>query len=203
MPTKTKKKPFSKIKLDEAYRLLGLTSLTPWSLTFTPVEPSAFLQTLLSRLQDGFDVQRSEEGRKLIIDSVFLEAIHNFPRLKIWKGSKLEGELTTGAADYLITAKRGYVAIPFLCVAEAKKDDFEQGLAQCLVEMQACQWNNHKDKKEIDIYGIVTNAEGWKFYKLTTQQEVYGTELYAFRNLSDVLGILQILLSDCDRHLDD
>lgn len=30
-------------------------------------------------------------------------------------------------------------AIQKLCVAEAQKDDFEQGLAQCLVEMQACQ----------------------------------------------------------------
>ena len=27
-----------------------------------------------------------------------------------------------------------------MCVIEAKKDDFEQGAAQCLVEMQACQW---------------------------------------------------------------
>jgi hypothetical protein len=203
MATPTKKKPFSKIKLDEAYRLLNLTTLQAWPIAFTSLAPSDFLQSLLSRLQSGFDVQRSEEGRKLIIDSVLLEVIHSFPRLKIWKGPKLEGEATTGAADYLITAQRNYVATPFLCVAEAKKDDFEQGLAQCLVEMQACQWNNHTNNHDIDIFGIVTNAEGWKFYKLTPQNIVYETELYAFRNLPDVLGILSVLFSHCDRYLVD
>jgi hypothetical protein len=201
MSTPPKKKPFSKFKLDEAYRLLNLTTLQPWSIAITPIDPSDFLQSLLSRLQEGFDIQRSEEGRKLIIDSVLLEVIHSFPRLKIWKGPKLEGETATGAADYLITAKRAYVATPFLCVVEAKKDDFEQGLAQCLVEMQACQWNNQNTDRDIDIFGIVTNAEGWKFYKLTSKKVVYETELYAFRNLPDVLSILSSIFTDCDRHI--
>jgi hypothetical protein len=207
MSSSIKKKPFSRFKLDEAYQLLKLTTLEPWPIVAPSLVPSDFLNSLLTRLQSGFDIQRSEEGRKLIIDSILLEVIHNFPQLKIWKGPKLEGETATGAADYLITAKRDYVATPFLCVAEAKKDDFEQGLAQCLVEMKACQWNNlsRNDDRDrihpIDIFGIVTNAEGWKFYKLTTQNQVYETELYAFRNLPDVLGILTVLLTDCDRYL--
>lgn len=200
MSSSIKKKPFSKFKLDEAYQLLNLTTLHPWAIDITPIAPSDFLQALLSRLQEGFDIQRSAEGRKLIIDSILLEVIHGFPNLKVWKGSKLEGEMATGAADYLITAKRAYVAAPFLCVVEAKKDDFEQGLAQCLVEMQACQWNNRKGDRDIDIFGIVTNAEGWKFYKLTPKKVVYETELYAFRNLPDVLGILSSIFRDCDRH---
>jgi hypothetical protein len=49
---------------------------------------------------------------------------------------------------------------------EAKKDDFGQGLAQCLVEMQACQWRNTQINKKIDVFGIVTNGDTWKAYKL-------------------------------------
>jgi hypothetical protein len=55
----------------------------------------------------------------------------------------------------------------------AKKDDFEQGLAQCLVEMQACQWQNHQVSHDADILGIVTNGEGWQFYKLLLTGVVY------------------------------
>jgi len=35
-----------------------------------------------------------------------------------------------------------------------------QETAECLVEMQACQWINQRDGKDFAIYGIVTNGEG-------------------------------------------
>jgi hypothetical protein len=51
-------------------------------------------------------------------------------------------ETTRGGVDYLVAVRREMPAVPFLCVAEAKKDDFAQGTAQCLVEMQACCESN-------------------------------------------------------------
>jgi hypothetical protein len=56
--------------------------------------------------------------------------LEGFERLKVWKGAYLEGEKTCGNADYLIAERRGYLEAPFVCVVEAKKDDFEQGTAQ-------------------------------------------------------------------------
>jgi hypothetical protein len=161
---------------------LGRLSVTRWSLLV-------------------FDLKRSEEGKKIIIDLVFVEALQLFPSLKAWKGEKLESETAKGAADYLITRNIDYAEAPMLCVAEAKKDDFDQGLAQCLVEMQACQWTNQQIGKTIEVFGIVTNAEGWKFYKLATDNRVYETELYAFRNLPEILGALKLIFEICDRNL--
>ena len=66
-----------------------------------------------------------------------LEAVLSFPRLKVWKGANLESDELQGAADYLISEDKAYLDIPFICIVEAKRDDFYQGLAQCLVEMQA------------------------------------------------------------------
>jgi hypothetical protein len=54
----------------------------------------------------------------------------------------------------------------------AKKNDFEKGLAQYLVEMKACRFHN-KNLQHIDIYGIVTNSLTWRFYKFTVTNEVY------------------------------
>ena len=131
----------------------------------------------------------------------FIEALQIFPNLKIWKGETLESETAHGAADYLITENFDYAEAPMLCVAEAKKDDFEQGLAQCLVEMQACQWTNQKVGKTIDIFGIVTNGEGWKFYKLTPDNQVYGTLLYTFLDLSEIFGVLNTIFQSCQQNL--
>lgn len=139
--------------------------------------------------------------KKIIIDLVFVEALQAFSKLKIWKGEALESEIARGTADYLVTENFDYSEAPMLCVAEAKKDDFDQGLAQCLVEMQACQWMNQKVGRAIEVFGIVTNGEGWKFYRLTLDNQVYETQLYAFRDLPEILGALALIFKTCEDNL--
>ncbi len=197
---KPAKKPFSKFTLKEAYQLLSLKRLQLWTIEFTPIPASADFQTQYQRFQ-VFDLKHSEEGKKIIIDLVFVEALQPFSRLKIWKGERLESDTAQGSADYLITENFDYAEAPLLCVAEAKKDDFEQGLAQCLVEMQACQWTNRRLNLENDIFGIVTNGEGWKFYKLTPDNQVYETILYALGDLPDLIGILHVIFTACEQTL--
>ena len=85
----------------------------------------------------------------------------------MWKGAALESDTLIGTADYLIAPKRAYLAYPLLCVTEAKRDDFEQGRTQCVAEMIACRDNNHREAFDTDVYGIVSNGQGWQFYKLT------------------------------------
>lgn len=199
---KNSKLPFSKFRLEDAYRALNLRRLMLWENPhIEPRQPSTIFQSYLKRLQESFDLERSEESKKLIIDLIFVEATTDFPNLKVWKGGALESAIARGNADYLITENIGYISTPMLCVVEAKKDDFEQGLAQCLVEMQACQWNNQNDGRSIEVFGIVTNGEGWKFYKLTPENQVYETPLYALENLPKILGLLHQIFQDCDRNL--
>ncbi len=50
--------------------------------------------------------------------------------MKIWKGAQLTDETASGYVDYLVAQRKRYLEAPFLCIVEAKKDDFEQGLAQ-------------------------------------------------------------------------
>ncbi len=195
------KKPFSKFSLDDAYRALNIRRLHPWNLDSEVIQPSVIFQTYLKRIQRSFDLTRSEDSKKLIVDLIFIEAIEPFPNLKVWKGGRLESDIAKGAADYLITENMGYIASPMLCVVEAKKDDFEQGLAQCLIEMQACQWNNQQAGRSIDILGIVTNGDSWQFYKLTMENQVYETPRHDLINLPIILGILNRIFQDCDKVL--
>jgi hypothetical protein len=194
---KTKKRNFSSFRYGDAFKQVGLTELLPWEISFNSHLPSDFFRERLVRLRSTFDLQNCEDSKKLLIDAICEEAMYGVAGLKIWKGADLESDTVTGFADYLVAAHRAYLETPFFCVVEAKKDDFDQGLAQCLVEMQACQWCNQQVGRTIDVFGVVTNGEGWKFYKLAIDGVGYGTMLYGIQDVAEVLGVLRRIFLDC------
>lgn len=198
--TQQRKKPFSSFTYKEAFKHLGVTQLNRWTIEAEPVPISDFFRQRLERLQ-RFDLESLEVSKTLLIDAICEEGLEGFERLKVWKGAYLEGESVCGNVDYLIAERRAYLEAPFVCVIEAKKDDFEQGAAQCLVEMQTCQWVNQQLGKLITIYGIVTNGEGWKFYRLTVNGEVSESLLYGIGEMSILLGLLRALLQQCEQNL--
>jgi hypothetical protein len=198
--TQQRKKPFSSFSYREAFKHLGITELKRWSMKAEPVPISDFFQQRLERLQ-RFDLESLELSKTLLIDAICEEGLEGFDRLKVWKGAYLEGEDVCGNADYLIAERRAYLEAPFVCVIEAKKDNFEQGAAQCLVEMQTCQAICQQLGKPIDIYGIVTNGEGWKFYRLAGNREVSESLLYGIGEMSILLGLLRSIFQDCARNL--
>ena len=194
-----KRKNFSSFTLPEAYKHLHITELRPWTIDAAPRSPSDFFHERLRRLQARFDLRYCEKSKELTIDAFCEEAMEGLERLKIWKGAQLQSERSAGTVDYLVAERRDYLDTPFLCIVEAKKDDFEQGLAQCLVEMKACQECNAE--RAIDILGIVTNGEGWRFYRLTTNGEVCETALYSNRDGDLLLGVLHELFRQCQAYL--
>ena len=59
-----------------------------------------------------------------------------------------------------------------ICIVEAKKDDMEQGLAQCLLGCEVVS----ELEKTTTVYGIVTYYEMWRLTK-TTDEAIYKEEL--------------------------
>jgi hypothetical protein len=198
---KSKKKNFSSFNYVAAFKQLNLTDLIHWEIETEPVEPSPFFEERLRRLEQTFNLQGYEESKKLRIDAICEEAIITSPSLRIWKGPQLESDILAGYVDYLVAERKRYLDVPLLCIIEAKKDDFEQGLAQCLVEMQACQWQNRQSDREIDVLGIVTNGEGWQFYRLTPIGEGYETPLYSVGDMKLLLGRLRHIFRLCEQNL--
>jgi hypothetical protein len=196
-----RKKSFSSFTYKEAFKQLGISELKRWSLEAEPLPISDFFRQRLDRLQ-RFDLESLEVSKTLLIDAICEEGLEGFERLKVWKGAYLEGEKTCGNTDYLIAERRGYLEAPYVCAIEAKKDDFEQGAAQCLVEMQACQWVNRQLGKDLTIYGIVTNGEGWKFYRLEPNGIGWESLLHGIGEMSILLGLLRVFFGLCELNLD-
>lgn len=196
-----KKQNFSSFTLTTAYQHIGLERLQPWTIPDQPVSPTPFFAERLRRLQTRFDLRYCEKSKELLIDAFCEEALEGIDSLKIWKGAKLDSETTTGNVDYLVAPHKDYLDLPFLCIVEAKKDNFEQGLAQCLVEMKACQEQNRAHGQATDVFGIVTNGEGWRFYQLQPNNQVQETALYSTKDPELLLGVLRSLFTLCQEQL--
>jgi hypothetical protein len=193
------KKSFSQFTLDEALESVGLENLIPWQPGAGEKAPSAYFTENLRRLE-AFDLLRSEGAKTLLVDAFFEEAIQPYVRLKIFKEATLRGEIAAGIVDYLVAARRLVASPPLLCVVEAKKDNFEKGLAQCLVEMQACAESSSDAGA---VYGIVTNGQGWQFYRRVSDGRVFETGLFTSANTEQLLGMLDWLFARCTEQLEE
>jgi len=195
------RKRFSSFTLAEALELIKINQFQEWRPDVKTVTPSAFYQATYHKLKIHFDLSLSEAAKSLLIDAILLEAITPFEQLKIWKEASLKTDNLIGTLDYLIAQQGKIYKEPLLCIVEAKKDDFEKGLAQCLVEMYAC--HQYNQNMQNNIYGIITNASVWRFYQFSTQQQVYESPVYAETQLEIVLGVLQFILEDCAKTVNE
>jgi len=104
-----------------------------------------------------------------IIRPILNVAIKNYKHLKIWSHVPYnvdEKQGLVGEPDYLIAPKTKYgtMAMPSLCVIEAKKDDFNGGWTQALSEMVASSLLG------VNVcYGIVTTGKIWEFGQLESR----------------------------------
>ena len=193
-------KEFSRFTLTEALALLKLDTLGEWIPEVERIEPSAFHLERMQRLK-VFDTSLSEMAKQLLIEAVFEEALQTFPAFKVFKIVPLKSEAAGGFVDYLIALNRTLPQAPFLCVAEAKKDDFERGLAQCLAELHVCAEKNAAEGHAVPLYGIISNGQGWQFCRRALDGSVVVTSLYALTDLPHLLGILRSIFTAIQTNL--
>ncbi len=194
------KRKYTDLTIRDAMLIVPAREFTTWDVTSAPVEPGVYLREAIVRL-DYFDLVGSEAAKLLLIDAVLLEILPRHGRLKAWKGEPIETDTLTGFVDYLIAPKRAYLEAPLLCIVEAKKDDFESGEIQCVAEMAACRWNNTRAGIIADVYGMVSNGDGWQFYALRTDNTIHKSRLFAIGLLPELLGVVDAICAECARHV--
>ncbi len=104
-----------------------------------------------------------------------------------------------GACDFLISLDRnqGFLTAPLISVVEAKNDNVNNGLGQCIAEMIAAQiFNTNKGRDIKIIYGFVTNGLNWKLLKLIDNQVFIeqSERAYGVENVGELLGIMLEML---------
>jgi hypothetical protein len=189
---------FTAEKLKEQF---GVTQTFETGL-FSEVEailPSQILKETIAYNVNFAILQGSEKARsEFIIAPILLEIKKKAEgKISLFSGVKFDVDKNNkldGICDFLIS-RSSYQAVleaPVVVAVEAKRQDFEKGIAQCAAEMIASLiFNERKGTKVKVIYGCVTTGDVWRFLMLK-ENKIY-VDSVAFdvnEDLGRILGIL-------------
>lgn len=164
-------------------------------LTAQAVVPTApFLQELAFSLE-YIDVYTSEAARtEAIIFPILREVYKTYhEHYSFWIQKPIVfNDKLSGVPDYVVATRsalgKTVLEQPLVIIAEAKKNDFEQGWGQCLVELVAAQKIN--GTTEVPIYGIVTDGKLWEFGSLQYATFTKNNESFTVDHLPVLFGVL-------------
>ena len=169
---------------------------------FIPEIPLLAIDDLLVReLEEGLPLvlaRGSEKARSEWIISPVITAVRRFlnRQISLFCGEDftVEPELgLNGICDFLISRSPVQLEIeaPVVMMVEAKKENLNGGLGQCLAEMIAAQKFNQKNQNPIaTIYGVVTSGTAWKFLKLEGQDATIDITEYPLNPVEQIFSFL-------------
>jgi hypothetical protein len=177
------------IEISESPNLFG---------TVPAVAPSEILRTLLTSYIPLAEAIGTEKAKSEFIVAPILAELRSLARQQISLFSGLEfnvneGEGLTGRCDFIISASPLQLSLtsPILMMVEAKNDNINDGLGQCMAEMVAAQRFNQQEGNETTaIYGCVTTGSIWRFLKLEDKHIWVDDTQYVIQMPEVVLGIL-------------
>ncbi|MCY7392328.1 MAG: hypothetical protein LH647_12845 [Leptolyngbyaceae cyanobacterium CAN_BIN12] len=170
--------------------------------TVQPIPASDWLTETLSISQklgvrSGTEKARSE----FIIVPILLELERRNPnQFMIYSGKSMDVDKSkglNGECDFILSKGEAtrVIQAPIFSLVEAKKQDIDLGLGQCVAQMiGATLFNQQRENNVQTIYGCVTTAEVWQFLKLNNQQLTIDSHLYSLNELEMILGIFQTIL---------
>ncbi|MBH8561951.1 hypothetical protein I8748_07155 [Nostoc sp. CENA67] len=145
----------------------------------------------------------SEKSRsEMIIAPILLELKRLYPeKVSLFSGKDFNVDIEkglTGYCHFLISRspEQLFITSPVITVVEAKNENIEAGLGQCMAEMIASQiFNQQKGKQVNQIFGAVTTGSNWKFMQLTGTTIEVDLNEYFLNQVGKILGILSLGLN--------
>ena len=162
-----------------------------------PMAPSELLTALLARnipLATAIGTEKAKS--EMIVANVLVELRGQLEhRISLFSGIDFNVDEVglTGVCDFLISLSPVQFGLeaPVIVLVEAKNDNLEVGLGQCVAEMVAAQRFNVEKGNEISrIYGATTTGVLWRFLRLEGKQLHIDMSVYQIERCDKVLGIL-------------
>lgn len=197
---------FSEFTLETAVRSLGV-SIREADL-FPDLAPAVVPDWLPSWLARGSRLALiSEKARSEFIVVPILLAAKELcgGRLAIYSGQRLDVDAArglTGECDFILAVGPSVPPLraPIAAVVEAKKNDVEGGLGQCIAQMVAAQDFGAAFRGTARVYGCVTTGEAWQFLRLSQEVVELDRRRFYLDNLAGVLGSIAAIVSEAEGH---
>jgi hypothetical protein len=166
-----------------------------------PLPVSAWLSETLARGRGVALV--SEKARSEFIVAPILLALRELSgqRVAILSGQRLDVDPSrrlVGECDFLLTLSDPLPRLraPVLTVVEAKKQDIESGLGQCVAQMVAVQIFNERSGQPLPaVFGCVTTGDDWQFLRLIGTGLTVDPKRYYLDNVGLILAALHAIVT--------
>lgn len=166
------------------------------------IEYSNFLKECLTEFVPLALAINTKKSRSELIIMLILVELRKFFKSQISLFSGKEFNVAperglNGFCDFLISLSPEQLLIkaPTITLVEAKNDNIQSGLGQCIAEMVAAQLFNQKHNTLIQtVYGCVTTGTNWKFMKLKENIVEIDLNEYFLNDIGKILGILSYFL---------
>lgn len=192
--------PYSQFNVEQIKTTFGITLTRTVDLfaDIAETEPSNFLkETLQFNLPLALEINSDKARSELIVAPILVEIKKLLPeRMSLFSGREFNVDPARGLSgycDFLISRSPEQLVIesPVIALVEAKNDNIQSGLGQCMAETIAAQIFNQRQENDIQtIYGVVTTGSIWKFFKLEGIAIEIDTSEYFINNVGKILGIL-------------
>ncbi len=168
------------------------------------VPASAWLTETLSESVQLALAIGSEKARSELIIAPLLLAFRKISPRKISLFSGLNFNVDpalglTGFCDFIISRSPEQLMItaPVLIAIEAKNENINAGMPQCMAAMIGARIFNERENQPIStIYGVVTAGNLWRFLKLEANVIFIDRSEYHISQVDKILGILCSTVSD-------
>lgn len=192
---------YTDFSLESAEAELGVTA-RPGPL-FSGLRPVCVPSWLEDSLRRGMQLALvSEKARSEFIVAPILLAVRELSgeRIAILSGQRLDvdpGRGLVGESDFLLTLSDPVPRLraPLVAVVEAKKNDIEAGLGQCVAQMVAAALYNERSGLSIAaLHGCVTTGEAWQFLRLVGADVTIDQGRFYIDNVAGILTAIHATL---------
>jgi hypothetical protein len=190
--------PYTDFSLETISTVLGVSVET--ASLFPALPPCPVPQWLREMLDRGTrQVLLSEKARsEFIVVPVLLacQELSSEP-MSIYSGQRLDvdpGRGLVGECDFILAATAPVPALrsPLMIIVEAKKNDVESGVWQCIAQMVGARiFNERSGRAPAPVYGCVTNGEAWQFLRLADQLAEIDVRRYYIDNVGGILAVFR------------
>lgn len=196
---------YSTFRLDDIESQLGLT-IKESSTLFTDVQvhpvSTALQETLDYNLPLALEISTEKARSEMILVPILIELKKIFnSKISLFSGREFNidpEQGLVGFCDFLISQSASQLIIkaPVVVIIEAKNDNIQSGLGQCIAAMYAAQIFNQRQGNGVkEVYGSVTTGTNWKFLKLVEDVVQIDVQEYFLNDLGLILEILKSFIS--------
>ncbi|MDP5339213.1 MAG: hypothetical protein NWQ28_11640 [Nodularia sp. (in: cyanobacteria)] len=197
---------YSDFTLDKVRKKFGLTISDKVDI-FASIPEVECPQLLTEVLRENIPLglaSNTEKSRSEMIIAPILIAVRKYLNNEISLFSGIDFTVDTaqglnGNCDFIISRSSELLIVnaPVITIVEAKKENINAGLGQCVAEMIAAQLFNEREGNDIStIYGTVTTGTNWKFLKLTKQLVDIDLSEYYINNIGKIIAILSNIVME-------